>query len=176
MTVSCTVSGVDGVDGGNLNLNGFTLTINPGATFALNPGFSLTVNGTIAVGAGGQLRQTRLWYIDSDNDNFISSLTQIAQETAPAGGKPRNTFTSAVLDCYDNNSNANPGQTGFFATNRGDGSFDYNCDGSITMQYPTGGNIIGGGTHVVPACGETGWLQDSGVWWSWGTLTTQACR
>lgn len=33
------------------------------------------------------------------------------------------------LDCYDNNAAANPLQTNYFTVHRGDGSFDYNCDG-----------------------------------------------
>ena len=33
-------------------------------------------------------------------------------------------------DCYDSNANAKPGQTQYFSAHRGDGSYDYNCDGS----------------------------------------------
>ena len=36
-------------------------------------------------------------------------------------------------DCYDYNPDAFPGQTASFPVNRGDGSFDYNCDGTSTQ-------------------------------------------
>lgn len=35
-------------------------------------------------------------------------------------------------DCFDGNALAFPGATGFHAVDRGDGSFDYNCDGETT--------------------------------------------
>jgi prepilin-type N-terminal cleavage/methylation domain-containing protein len=35
-------------------------------------------------------------------------------------------------DCYDSNANAYPGQTAWFSVDRGDGSYDYNCDGLST--------------------------------------------
>jgi hypothetical protein len=38
-------------------------------------------------------------------------------------------------DCYDANTSAKPGQTAFFATHRGDGSFDYDCNGGSEKQY-----------------------------------------
>lgn len=40
-----------------------------------------------------------------------------------------------LCDCFDTKSNVNPGVTGFFATHRGDGSFDYNCDGVQEKQF-----------------------------------------
>lgn len=44
-------------------------------------------------------------------------------------------------DCYDVNStggaNTYPGQTAYFTGSRGDGSFDYNCDGSATKSNDT---------------------------------------
>ena len=37
-------------------------------------------------------------------------------------------------DCFDGNANASPSQDQFFDSNRGDGSFDYNCDGTQTKE------------------------------------------
>jgi hypothetical protein len=37
-------------------------------------------------------------------------------------------------DCYDANANAHPGQTSYFTVDRGDGSFDYNCNGSADKK------------------------------------------
>ena len=37
-------------------------------------------------------------------------------------------------DCMDTNSDVHPGQTTYFSTDRGDGSYDYNCDG-VESKY-----------------------------------------
>src|SRR5690606_910611 len=39
-------------------------------------------------------------------------------------------------DCYDDNSLTRPGQGGRFSEHRGDGSFDYDCDGQAELAYP----------------------------------------
>lgn len=45
---------------------------------------------------------------------------------------------TAPFDCYDLNANARPGQTAYFGTHRGDGSFDYDCvGGATTLQTGT---------------------------------------
>jgi len=71
-------------------------------------------------------------------------------------------------DCYDANADANPDQTAYFDTERGDGSFDYNCDGNEefawTQQFVCTPGICmlihEGWVNGVPACGVTD---------SWGT-------
>lgn len=42
------------------------------------------------------------------------------------------------IDCYDQNANARPGQLTYFTSQRGDGSFDYDCSGAISNS-PTAG-------------------------------------
>ena len=63
------------------------------------------------------------------------------------------------VDCYDQNANAKPGQYQFFTTHRGDGSFDYDCDGVVFM-----GGILGQATSLPSAgcysakpSGQMGW-------------------
>ena len=56
----------------------------------------------------------------------------VAPRTALKGG-----------DCYDKNKNVYPGQGGWFTTERGDGSFDYNCDNKTDKQYGSGGKCSG---------------------------------
>jgi hypothetical protein len=46
-------------------------------------------------------------------------------------------------DCYDNNANAHFFQTSFFTVNRGDGSFDYNCDNTIDAQFQASSGAAG---------------------------------
>jgi hypothetical protein len=74
-------------------------------------------------------------------------------------------------DCYDQNADAKPGQEEWFATDRGDGSFDYNCDGNEQPKLSTLHECDGGVTYELdnegwakrpfPDCGETGrWITD----------------
>ncbi|MEC7984010.1 MAG: putative metal-binding motif-containing protein [Myxococcota bacterium] len=91
---------------------------------------------------------------DEDEDGFGSD--------SPASG------VTAGLDCYDQNSSANPDQTDFFEVDRGDSSFDYNCDGQeeglINQIY--GGTITNcseGWQNSIPDCGNTGLWQASCV-------------
>ena len=52
-------------------------------------------------------------YIDADGDGYT-----------PCGG-----------DCYDSNPNVYPGSTYWSAADRGDGNFDFDCDGSSTLRW-----------------------------------------
>ena len=77
-------------------------------------------------------------YNDLDGDTYTSGTTQVCSGASlPAYNQttsPYRSAPSATADCYDVNStggaNAHPGQIAFFTVNRGDGSFDYNCDGA----------------------------------------------
>lgn len=66
------------------------------------------------------------WYQDSDGDLYGNPSVTTEACDQPAGYVADNT------DCYDSNANAKPGQTSCFDTNRGDGSYDYDCDSSTT--------------------------------------------
>jgi len=131
---SCSISGVNGVDNGNFIINNaaYTLTLQVGATFAWNDGKSITLTaGSIAISDTAQLKQTNLWMVDGDSDGYPSTATQYAQAAAPSQGRRRYLMSSvSSTDCYDSNANAKPGQTQYFSAHRGDGSYDYNCDGS----------------------------------------------
>lgn len=110
-------------------------------------------------------QEQSLEYVDNDNDGYGAGAVVSA---CPAG----KTCVANNQDCYDNNPNAYPGQTGNFATNRGDGSFDYNCDGVETRVYgiytttlpspvcsttqPSG---ITGWVSTVPSCGSSALLR-----------------
>jgi len=91
----------------------------------LNSSFTtLKANGT-ACSAGSECG-SGICYVDNDGDRY-----------APSSGTAtcRASTQIAGIDCYDsgaNAANAFPGQTSYFTTNRGDGSFDYNCDSNYT--------------------------------------------
>lgn len=61
-------------------------------------------------------------------------------------------IVSNSSDCYDSNADAKPGQTSYFTTNRGDGSFDYDCSGSITYGPILGNPPVSRLTGVI-SCG-----------------------
>ncbi|MBK8481070.1 MAG: hypothetical protein IPL40_07815 [Proteobacteria bacterium] len=71
-----------------------------------------------------------VFYPDADHDGF----------GATTGGECLCAATEALPatnheDCYDGNADAKPGQTAFFEHQRGDKSFDYDCDGKATGRY-----------------------------------------
>jgi hypothetical protein len=85
--------------------------------------------------------------MDADNDGFLD---------AACGG----------LDCYDSNPAVNPGQTAYFTTHRGDGSFDYNCSGAeekllgfgrcLSLSFGSCTKInVPGGLVSTTACGAS---------------------
>jgi hypothetical protein len=78
------------------------------------------------------------WYADTDGDGFgdPSNTKAGCGSAPPAGGK----FVQNDDDCYDKNVSAKPGQTAYFAGHRGDGSFDYDCNGNSEKQY---GSVLG---------------------------------
>ncbi len=65
------------------------------------------------------------FYQDSDKDGYgdVKSIVLRCGNIAPSG------YITDKTDCYDKNVNAKPSQTLCFTTDRGDGSYDYNCDG-----------------------------------------------
>lgn len=66
-------------------------------------------------------------YRDIDGDSYA----------AATGDKICHAGASAGADCYDANANARPGQASYFSSHRGDGSYDYNCNGSQDKHSST---------------------------------------
>ncbi len=104
--------------------------------------------------------------------------------------------TTDSTDCYDSNASAHPGQTSYFTSARGDGSYDYNCDGTETKRYTaqegyscscdwvvwcTCSGSGAGWNGGIPTCGVSGtWISNcSDDWFSCTYSTssrTQSCR
>ncbi len=112
--------------------------------------------------------------LDADNDGFHAGAgaSTCTGAQCPAG-------TSSLKDCYDLNANAKPGQFLTYAVSRGDGSFDYDCDGLETKDVfwdcstsyagtaacsavPYSGNR--GYVGASPACGVLGTWRTCAVW------------
>ena len=97
MSSNCTISGTDGVDNGNANINSGTLTLT--ATFAWNGGRGIYLNGgQISIGGGGALAQADLYMTDGDSDGYPADSNQY---TSPGGRPRRYTLTSLSPDCAD---------------------------------------------------------------------------
>lgn len=69
------------------------------------------------------------WYVDSDHDGYGAGVG-VCSCLSTSG------YTSLHgTDCYDANVNAYPGSLATSHLDRGDGSFDYDCDGIETPSY-----------------------------------------
>ena len=150
--------------------NDADVAINPGAQEVCSDGIDNNCNGT-------QEEENALgcttYYYDYDGDGY-GEIGNTYCGCTPGG--PNQTYTATQDgDCYDLNTLANPGQTGFFSSDRGDGSFDYNCDSSQEKQYTSSGSCNSWGSNVgdctfdtqgwtggTPNCGvSSDWIEDN---------------
>jgi Putative metal-binding motif len=103
------------------------------------------------------------YYYDADGDGYGSDSVSSRCYCEGTGYYTASDNT----DCYDSNTNANPGTSTYYSADRGDGSYDYNCDGSETKRYTdnyscTGAVYIcldytnGWSSSSDPACGASG--------------------
>lgn len=136
----CALSGtmVEGFDG-NTNISGATVILSGSAVFAFSPGTTITIGtgrfGTEAnlIQGGATIRKAQLYFSDADGDGYTANI----EKNITGGIVARNVQggqLNPTIDCYDLNANAKPGQTAYFSANRGDGSFDYNCDNTASMN------------------------------------------
>lgn len=87
------------------------------------------------------------WYADDDRDGFGDPLRGQHRCESPPG------WVADATDCYDGNADARPDQVDSFVVHRGDGSFDYDCDGAATPA-----DVRLGSCSVLPTCStEPGW-------------------
>ncbi|MEC8277413.1 MAG: MopE-related protein [Myxococcota bacterium] len=108
------------------------------------------------------------FYRDFDGDGY-GDVNAVA--CSCSGGLPDAYYTATSGDdCYDQNVLVTPNQTGYFSSDRGDGSFDYNCDGQQEKELDNGGGCAGinlslndacilsvaGWNGAAPACGSNG--------------------
>jgi Putative metal-binding motif len=123
------------------------------------------------------------FHYDYDGDGYGTSVSKCL--CASAGYYTANNDD----DCYDFSSIAHPGQTGWFTMSRGDGSYDYDCDGSTTPQFTTMGSCSAwpmcdttvGWSGIAPSCGTSGtWVSSCSTDWTTCSnstqMRTQACR
>lgn len=123
-------------------------------------GIAVAIVGIVVTIAIFLFSQIPTWYADKDGDGFGDPNASESSIWKPSG------FVRNAEDCYDGNPNARPGEQRYFGKHRGDGNFDYNCDGTSTRTQSAMGSCSDGTANQgwdgrVPACGETGrWLWD----------------
>jgi hypothetical protein len=158
----------------------------PGATESCNGDDDDCDGATDEANASGCDR----WYFDDDNDGYGTTSYQCL---CAASGDYRADNND---DCYDLNSAAKPSATStWHTTNRGDGSYDWDCDAVATKQYTANYDCTvdwdgfscdthtdGWSTSSDPACGSSG-TWDTGCSAAWfacdyssSSSRTQGCR
>jgi hypothetical protein len=130
----------------------------------------LAAYGILFEAAGGDLRrgpellqdcESFSWFQDLDGDGFgdpnVGSCTQ------------QTNFVNNRDDCYDLNADAHPGQELYYSGTRGDGSYDFDCDGTITLWWTQTWSCTSdwpdvywdnGWDGTVPGCGGSGTFYD----------------
>ncbi len=165
---NCSITGVNGVDNGNFFVaSGYTLTLQPSSTFVWNPGFGIRMQGgKIAKGSGASLKKTYLWMTDADADNYPSSTTQVAQDSAPANGRRRNLMTTtSSTDCLDSSANVYANQT--VAT---DSDQDGYGTSSASSQCAGASTTVSGRTYYMNSAGSYAFIASA------STLGTSDCN
>ncbi len=106
----------------------------------------------------------RTTYRDADGDLYGTTNTTTCDGTNITTG-----YVVNSTDCYDSNANAKPGQTTYYNVDRGDGSYDYNCNSVETKRYgltqqtstscvssEPSASELAGFVSSIPACGVAG--------------------
>lgn len=182
---NCAISDTQGLEEGTFFIpDDKTLTILNGGIWVYQQGHPISIYGTIAIEDGGKLVRSLLWAPDGDNNGYSTSVSaQVASESQPASNYVRRKNLIGFGDCYDENASVKPGQTTYFSSHRGDGSYDYDCSGgeekkwmSITScscsKYSCTSGI--GWAGSVPVCGSSGtYYTNTGCGYE---MRTQLCR
>ena len=160
---NCNLTGVsqmDGIDGYNLNLNGYAINLGSGAKFGMAPGNSVTKSALVGSGiflgpsgSKGTLVKQYVYYPDADSDGYPSSslIRSFSSASALSGyirmsAAPGTDKRNPTADCYENpadltvSAQAHPGQTLYFYNRGLMPGYDFDCDGSITPTFNNSSN------------------------------------
>jgi hypothetical protein len=141
--------------------------VNPAATEACGDGQDNDCNGQVDEEGA---TDCEMWYTDNDSDGYGSTVGKCLCASSGVFRSPYKT------DCYDGNSLANPASTTYSTTDRGDGDYDYNCDGVEDKFYPSKyscsawplcgdyGTFTTGFKNSVASCGNSGTWVTSCSW------------
>lgn len=102
------------------------------------------------------------YYPDYDGDGFGDTNGAASCQCSGSGYYT----TTNKTDCYDSNASAYPGAAGWHQNSRGDGNYDWNCDGSQEKRWTAAyscsslcTSYTSGWTGGTPACGGKGTYQ-----------------
>jgi hypothetical protein len=175
---NCSLSTIFGVDDLNgLSIRSRTITlIPPTATIVMTPpygGIKDIENGAaiVNINGGAKIVTGYLCIKDDDGDGYVSegnrpflgenpNSTIISQSSTCSSGYTRLKDTQDSVpwrsldgqvryDCLDDKPLVNPGQNNYFFTHRGDGSFDYDCNGATTKIFSNSQNPTSTGWQEV---------------------------
>lgn len=104
ITANCTVSGVDGADGGLFTITSGTVTIAASAVLSAND-FTIS-GGTLSENSSGSISivaSSVICMTDGDADGYPATTAQYADGSACAGGRRRRYLLATIntLDCND---------------------------------------------------------------------------
>ena len=139
----CDGDGYLGTDYGGDDCNDTDSSIYPGASEVCD----LADNDCNGISDDEGASGCTIYYRDADGDGYGSA-------DAACYCEPTGEYSSTLsTDCYDGNADAYPGAAGWYGSDRGDGSYDWNCDGSQEKEYTAEGDC-----SSWPSCGTTeGW-------------------
>jgi hypothetical protein len=132
-----------------------------------NDGSSSSTGGGDAMGDRGST--------DSASDVTTSDTSSSSGSSSGGGScdKDNDSFTAVSCggnDCCDTDATAHPSQTMFFSMADNCGSFDYNCDGSETLEYSGDLSCYYAGITCVEQCGVPNACTCGGSTCSYGYL------
>jgi hypothetical protein len=103
------------------------------------------------------------YFYDYDGDGYGSSSVA-SKCLCTDSGYYRSGYDN---DCYDYNVSASPAATSYSTAQRGDGSWDWNCDGTETKYYPSVGTCSGAVWICSWSAGWSGSVRSCGTSGSW---------
>lgn len=119
------------------------------------------ISGVLIAGLPHIIGGIPVWYEDADNDEYGNPEKSVLRLWKPQE------YVANKKDCYDKNAEAKPHQTKYFREHRGDGLYDYNCDGRVEEESRNWGSCSNGTANQgwfqdrIPQCGVEGtWLSD----------------
>ena len=124
----------------------------------------------------------KTFYLDSDRDGYGAPSSG---QCWCGSGNDQHTATTNN-DCWDGNADARPGQTKYFTAHRGDGSYDYNCDGQQSIRHTDVhacdsdwfgtdcDGTLGWSGSTAPNCGQSSrWVGDCETDFGWNLFTCE---
>jgi hypothetical protein len=117
----------------------------------------------------------KAWHLDHDKDGYGDPA--VSKPGCVSGPAPEAGYVEDDTDCDDGNVNVHPGQLSYFAVHRTNGSFDYDCSGTITKETP---EFVGGSCRFCSSlkltCGSSSTCATAGAQASFDCRATRCTK